>query len=208
VAARYRMRSEASRRRRLGRVGILWVAGVLPLAPAGAGDPPIFADDFETGKVCRWSDAVGADPCPEPFAIDFCRLQFPLAVTDFGGAQVVVYGRLYVEGLTDQSGVNDPDPLVIGAVGYGPDGANPANGGWVWTDGIPNPGYGVGSPDYEAANDEYQATLTVPLAEGPFDFAFRFSGDGGATFTHCDDNGSTDGYQPAEAGQGASLGEP
>jgi predicted extracellular nuclease len=44
--------------------------------------------------------------------------------------------------------------------------------------------------------------LSVP-APGTYDYAFRFSGDDGATFTYCDGQaaGSSDGYQPANAGQ-------
>lgn len=117
---------------------------------------------------------------------------------------VDAFGRVYIAGLTDLSGVNDPAPEVIGYVGYGPDGTDPAvDPGWVWTAGVPNAGYGPASPGYEANNDEYQAVLTVPSPPGTYDFAFRFTGDGGSTFTYCDGQpaGSSDGYQIANAGQ-------
>ena len=143
----------------------------------------------------------GAGPVDYP--IDFCRLQFPDTITEDQGTDVAVFGRVYIGGLTDLSGVNDPAPSVIGYVGYGPDGTDPAvDATWTWVAGTTNPGYGPASPGYEANNDEYQATLSVP-APGTYDYAFRFSGDNGTTFTYCDGQpaGSSDGYQPANAGQ-------
>lgn len=141
---------------------------------------------------------------PPMYTIDFCRLQFPDLIDEVEGTMVDTFGRLYIGGLTDMSGVNDPAPEVIGYIGYGPDGTDPAvDPGWVWTAGTPNAGYGPASPGYEMNNDEYTAVLTVPSPPGMYDFAFRFSGDSGATFTYCDGQpaGSSDGYQIANAGQ-------
>jgi hypothetical protein len=121
--------------------------------------------------------------------IDDCRLVSPLSIQDAPDTQHTVYGRLFSAGLTDQSTGNDPSTSVLGYVGYGPDGTNPAvDPGWVWTQGMPNAvwdGMAAGEPD----NDEYLATLTVPMVLGLYDYAFRFSGDGGTTFTYCDSNG-------------------
>ena len=142
------------------------------------------------------------DTCTPPtYTVDFCNLQFPVAITDLEGAQVDVYGRLYVAGLTDQSSVNNPAVNVIGYVGYGPDGSDPATDAtWVWTAATPNAGWvGVGDPDVN--NDEYVATMSLPLP-GSYDYAFRFTGDGGTTFTYCDGGaGSSDGYAAVDAGQ-------
>ena len=140
---------------------------------------------------------------PVDYLVDFCRLQFPLSIDAVQGDAVDVFGRLFIAGLTDLSGVDDPAPQVAAAVGVGPDGSDPALGvGWVWHAGSPNLGYGPLSPGYEANNDEYQATLVVP-APGSYDVAFRFTGDGGASFTYCDgqDAGSSNGYAAADAGQ-------
>jgi hypothetical protein len=63
---------------------------------------------------------------------------------------------------------------------------------------VPNPTWsasGAGEPN----NDEYEATVTAPMP-GTYDHAFRFSRDGGLTWTYCDSGGSQDGYQVAEAG--------
>jgi hypothetical protein len=155
--------------------------------------------DFGTPGADNPVCAVG----PVTYPIDFCRLQFPDVIDETTGTDVTVFGRLFSGGLTDLSGVNDPAPEVIGYVGWGPDGSDPAvDATWTWVAGTPNAGYGPASPNYEPNNDEYQAVLSVP-APGTYDYAFRFSGDGGATFTYCDGQaaGSSDGYQPANAGQ-------
>ncbi|MBX7078470.1 MAG: hypothetical protein K1X88_04715 [Nannocystaceae bacterium] len=155
---------------------------------------PYFMTDLGTPGLAN-------DSCSPPtYAIDYCNLQFPTSIDDLEGAGVDVFGRLYIAGLTDQSNVNDPAVNVVAAVGYGPDGTDPSlDMGWVWTAAAPNPGWvGMGFPD--ANNDEYVGTMTLPLP-GDYDFAYRFSGDGGLTFTYCDGTGSTDGYAAADAGQ-------
>lgn len=154
---------------------------------------------------CADTADCAAAPACVPLTIDFCRLHFPTtAMAAGGGAVGPVYGRVYVGGLTDRTTGNDLDTRLVAAVGYGADGSSPAGGGWTWTAAAPNAGYP--GPGAEANNDEYQATFTAPSAAGSYDYAFRFSGDGGTTWTYCDTNagagsdGSQDGYQPANAG--------
>lgn len=178
---------------------------------------PTLTDAMSNDDGTNWCDALtpyfmtdtgtpGAlnDSCsPAEFTIDFCRLQAPLTIDDDSGTGVDVYGRVFIAGQTDLSGVNDPSPNIVAYVGYGPDGSDPSvSAMWIWTLGTPNAGYGPASPAYEANNDEYVATMTLPAA-GTYDFAYRFSGDGGDTFTYCDggDPGSSDGYAAADAGQ-------
>ena len=141
---------------------------------------------------------------PVTYNIDFCRLQFPDLVDDVEGTNVDAFGRLFIAGLTDISGVNDPAPEVFGSIGYGPDGTDPAvDPGWVWSPATPNAAYGPASPGYEANNDEYAGSFNIPSPPGNYDIAFRFSGDSGATFTYCDGQpeGSSNGYAAADAGQ-------
>lgn len=150
---------------------------------------------------CGFDEAACSDL--QTYDVAFCRVQFPIEIVESPGTEVTVYGRLYAGGLTDLSGVNDPAPAVFGQVGYGPDGSDPAlTDGWVWTTAVPNDGYGPGSPGYEMNNDEAMATLVVPDL-GTYDFAYRFTGNDGATWLYCDggDAGSSDGYAPADAGQ-------
>lgn len=140
---------------------------------------------------------------PVTYNIDFCRLQAPLSIVETQGTNVEVYGRVFIAGLTDLSGVNDLAPEVFASVGYGPDGTDPeVDLGWVWDPAFGNPAYGPASPAYEMNNDEYFGVIAVPVP-GEYDFAVRFSGDAGGTYTYCDglDAGSSDGYDPANAGQ-------
>jgi len=139
---------------------------------------------------------------PVDYPIDSCRLQLPDVIVQDQGTDVTVYGRLHIAGLTDLTGVDDPAVQVLGDVGYGPAGTDPAvDATWTWQGAVPHPSYDSGSPGYEADHDEYWATLELPVG-GTYDYAFRFTGDGGTTFTYCDGQpaGSTDGYQPANAG--------
>jgi hypothetical protein len=135
------------------------------------------------------------------FVIGFCRVQFPTSATLEAGANTTVYGRLYVAGLTDRSRQNDPNARVIGQLGYGADGSTP-DGTWTWTTAIPNPGWDGGASG-APNDDEYQAALVAPSVGSAYDYAYRFSGNGGATWTYCDADapGNTNGYSTANAGQ-------
>ncbi len=157
--------------------------------------------NFTSGD--KGSPGMANEACPLDYTVGFCRLQFPTTITTTEGSTVTVYGRVYAAGLTDQTTGNDLAPNLIGAVGYGPDGSDPSMGGWTWTAAVPNAGWNGGAVG-EPNNDEYQASLVVPAASGsPYDFAYRFSGDGGNTWVYCDgDNaGSSNGYAIADAGQ-------
>ena len=162
----------------------------------------VFADGFEPLPPCGGS---GEPACPTTYVIGFCRLQFPNSVQGNAGDMVEVYGRVYIAGLTDTTFGNDAAAQVRAWTGHGPDGSDPSvDPNWSWTQGAPNPDYdALSGPGGEPDNDEYVASMKLPLAAGsPYDFAFRFSGDGGASYTYCDGGaaGSADGYQPANAG--------
>ena len=77
-------------------------------------------------------------------------------------------------------------------VGYGTVGADPAT--FTWTDSIYN------TEHFYDDNDEYWTTMT-PTSVGTYEYAYRFSGDGGSSWTYCDTSGSGDGYQSANAGR-------
>jgi hypothetical protein len=162
----------------------------------------------DAGPDARVGTDAGGDAGPAPrdagpvLTIDFCRVQYPTTMSVAPGTSTRVYGRVYVAGLTTRTGMTDTDPRVVGQVGYGPDGTMPSAMSWTWSsNAVSNAGYGPGAALYEANNDEYQADLVAPAA-GSYDFAYRFSGDGGMTWTYCDtlDPGSSDGYQIANAG--------
>ncbi|MFO0744999.1 MAG: lamin tail domain-containing protein [Myxococcota bacterium] len=139
--------------------------------------------------------------------IDWCRLQAPESASLAAGGSVTVYGRVYVAGITDvdQTG-NDASASIQAAIGVGPSAGAFDPSAWTWTPAAPNAGYGTGSPAFEAHNDEYQASLAAPATAGSYRYAFRFSGDHGASWSYCDLNrgaghdGIEDGFDPADAG--------
>jgi hypothetical protein len=151
----------------------------------------------------------GATNPPCSLAEPWCRYQGPWPLNVVENASEVAYGRVYIEGLTDQTGGGDPDDRLIAAAGYGNVDTDPANdASWVWFDAALNDAYGLTSPNYEENNDEYQATIVAPDVPGVprnFDVAFRFSSDGGENWTYCDgfggpgQDGSQDGYTYANA---------
>jgi hypothetical protein len=142
------------------------------------------------------------------YPVDWCRLQWPVAIQEYPGTDVTVYGRVYIAGVTDRTSGTDPVPGVVrGQVGYGPRDSDPSSdpGSWTWTEAVPNPGWNDAP---EPGNDEYMATLTTPAESGEYDFAYRFSGDGGGTWLYGDkatgvpgEDGSENGYQVENAGK-------
>ena len=155
--------------------------------------------DFQNDGHHLGTPGEANSDCPEP--VDFCKLQFPLEVVAEGaGAETTYFGRYFHAGITDRSVGNDAHAGLRAQLGYGPDDSDPANAfGWQWFNATPTPdwdGGNFGEPD----NDEYRAVVGAPFP-GRYDFAFRFSVDAGRTFVYCDGgNGSSDGYQPANAG--------
>lgn len=142
----------------------------------------------------------------ESVDIGWCNLQHPPEMSVAAGQQTpTVYGRVYVDGCTHTmtNGMNDPTVecgAVDGQVGWGPDGADPTSnpGQFTWKDASYNPGHTADD------NDEHQATFTAPQMPGTYRYFYRFTGDGGATWTYCDTDGHTpngpDGFSADQAG--------
>ncbi len=168
-------------------------------------------DDDGDGATDCDDAGCAQDPACISYDVDWCRLHHPAGIQALEGSVITVYGHLHIGGLTDQTSGVDEHPDVIGAVGWGPDGSQPDGGGWTWQAAAPNPLWDDASATPpEPGNDEYMAELTVPAAAGsPYDYAYRFSPDGGASWTYCDldrsgeggADGSADGYAPADAGE-------
>ena len=155
-------------------------------------------------------------PCALPdTVVDFCRLQAPLdAINIQAGSPIIVYGRVYEEGITDLTDLTDPDERLIAEAGFGPDGSEPdGSPDWIWVTAEPNLEYDDTGAFGEDNNDEYLASFPAPPA-GTYDHAYRFSRDGGVTWLYCDgqDAGSSDGYQTQNAGNlqtvGSSMARP
>jgi hypothetical protein len=124
------------------------------------------------------------------FDVDDCSLVAATAVqTALPGQVTGAYqGRVHVTTLTDDAGVG---PGVTAEVGYGAQGTQPST--WTtWTGGSYLADDGPG--------DVYAATMTAPTGLGSSDVAFRFK-LGTNAWVYCDQDGSQNGYQRAQAGQ-------
>lgn len=122
--------------------------------------------------------------------VDSCILQFPATLTSYEGRpSELIYGRVFVQGLTEATG---PGLGIEGQVGYGGPATPPSDPSWTWS---PNAAFNV---DDMGGSDEFQARLTGP-APGTYGYAYRFRLDGGV-WTYCDKNGSMDGLQQTELG--------
>jgi len=176
--------------------------GTSPDAP----DAPDGPDGVDATEV---DDAVDVT---QPPVVGWCRLQWPLDLTVGAGTPITVYGRVYVEGLTDLTTGNDASAALVGRVGRGAPGTQPST--WTtWAAASANPswdGAAAGEPD----NDEHMATIAAVGAPGTFDFAFAFSLDAGLTWTYCDRDdgdgrdGSEDGYDHDHAGHLTVVADP
>lgn len=156
------------------------------------------------------SDGFGAAPTASDTVIvlgdpvDYAHVQFPCSASVAGGGTFDVYGWVYEPAVT----VGPGQGLGIDAeAGVGPDASDPAHdAGWTWTAADYNGDKDAFYPG-DVANDEYVATLTAPLAAGAWDYAYRFSTDGGLSWVYADLGGdacllvgTTDGYEATTAG--------
>jgi hypothetical protein len=162
----------------------------------------------EYGNVAyRGTPGMTNAVCPAtPRTIDRCRLEAPTVASVVEGNALSASARVLSWGVTDRTtGVDAAGALRV-QLGVGPLGSLPAAAGWTWVS-------ASGTADWDdtmtsdAGWDSYTAALTLDTqAPGDWDFAFRASGDGGATWTYCDRNagdgsdGSEDGYDPTDAG--------
>ena len=120
----------------------------------------------------------------QPAECDFCILQFPSSLEVVAGqASGQVFGRVFESGVTESFG----DAGLSAQLGFGALGSDPRDGGWTWI----NAGYG----GQQGNEDEYVASFG-PMAAGSYGYTFRFSFDGGQSYTLADLNG---------AGSNASL---
>lgn len=116
-----------------------------------------------------------------PSEADFVNLQFPATLTvPFGQSTGAIYGRLYEAGLTEANG---PAGGVVAQLGWGPNGSNPLvdDSGWTWLGTTYN--FQVGN------DDEYVGSFIAPGFATVL-YTFRYSLDGGVTWTLGDLNGA------------------
>lgn len=104
----------------------------------------------------------------------------PMVSLKVGQGGPIVYGQVYLMGVTDGAGAGAG---IKGQLGVGAPGSDPAT--WTWGDATFNVDTGSG------ANDEFQAMLPTPAA-GDYKFAFRFNHDDGS-WAYCDADGLANG---------------
>jgi hypothetical protein len=127
---------------------------------------------------------------------DFCIVQYPQAFGVAPGALTQpVYGQLYEMNFTEAAG---PPAGWSAQVGYGPQGSDPRLlAGWHFFDA----GWNIQVDN----NDEFQASFAAPASPGIYSYAYRFSNDGGGTFSYCDTDGAGSNggltFEPAMLGQ-------
>jgi glycosidase len=141
------------------------------------------------GNLSGASNEVQAVP---RYAIGWANLQWPptmahtISATDRTDE---AYGQVWIDGVTNQPGAT---PTLRAQLGYGPDGSDPeGHDAWTWVDAAFNVDAGN--------NDEFKASLR-PEATGTFDYAYRYSTDGGVDWVYADLDGIGNGYSPAHAG--------
>lgn len=139
-----------------------------------------------------------ADTGGSNLTIGWCNIQYPKTLTvTAGNPTPTVYGRAYVAGCTTDT--MECSPLQA-EVGWGSSSVDPASNPamYNWAQASYNPGHPSGSTSgSQRNNDEHQATFT-PQTKGTFKFAYRFSVDGGHSWTYCDTDGSP--YEPGKLG--------
>lgn len=156
------------------------------------------ADEEESGTAASVAVYVLGEP------VGYAHTQYPCSGSVAAGGSFTVYGWVWMPGVTDAVGEGT---RVDAEAGVGPDGTYPwASSGWTWFTATYNTDVDGPLPD-DHANDEYVATLTAPSTAGAYDYAYRFTTDGGLSWTYADLGGdtcaligTTDGYDPATAG--------
>ncbi len=158
-------------------------------------------DNGETWTYCDSDSTDGYQSAnagrlttPPTYAIGSCNLQWPVpditsgGCANYAGDSCQIYGKVFVPGLTDADGIQNAINLV-GAMGYGPDGT--ASTTWPEENWFQVDNADTGATGHNSGGDEYSYGLTIPSANGgPYDYAWRFSGDGGTTWTYCTGTGN------------------
>lgn len=117
----------------------------------------------------QWGVTVGRP------ALEYCVLQFPPAAD----AGTIVYGQVYIPGVTRDAGAS-----IVAELGYGREIEDPGvSSSWRWTAAA----YNANCPAC-GNNNEYQAVLSAPADAGSY--AYRFTYNGNTCYGDLDGAGS------------------
>ena len=138
--------------------------------------------------VCIESGTPEGYACYPEYTVGWCKVQWPNpTATGTTGANIDMYGRVYIEGITDVTeDLGDAHPLVRGQWGVSSIDSNPTVNpeDFSWDNATLNPS---GGADWNN-NDEYMYGA-IPPAAGTYYYAYRFSADGGYNWTYCGTSG-------------------
>jgi hypothetical protein len=144
---------------------------------------PTTTDCTSIGQRCSAGACVARDAS--------VRTQAPATITDVVNTSQTVYGRIYIQGVTDVTTGNDAlEFLDLVELGVGA-GTDPTL--YTYNVAVPNSSYAGDEPTY----DEYMSTFTVTGTPGTvLHYAYRLSLDGGNTWLYGDLGaaGSSDGF--------------
>ena len=149
-----------------------------------------FSDQTELGGTAGddyGTPGVLNDPCE----VNWCNVQWPAATTvEQYLFTEYVYSRVWEDGLTDLV-TPAQGPFILSQFGYGTVGSTP-DASWDWVTATYNLS--------DANDDEYMGRVR-PYDVGVYDYAYRYSLDGGLSWKLCDLDNSDNGYQIAQAGE-------
>jgi len=113
--------------------------------------------------------------------LDYCVLQTPQTLSVVASASSgAILGRVYELGVTEAAGA----PVgIVAELGFGPVGNNPeVQTGWTWQ---------AATYDQQFGNDDgFTASFTAPAVAGTYAYTYRYSRNGGQTWTFCDADGA------------------
>jgi glycosidase/fibronectin type 3 domain-containing protein len=120
------------------------------------------------------SEVVGVPHAPIGYAV----VQWPKSITWTISVEGTddVYGQVYAAGETD---AGQPPEDILAQAGFGPRGSTPGPS-WTWYDARFN---------VKAGNNYEYVTKLYPETPGSYDYAYRFSTDGGRSWTYGDADG-------------------
>ncbi len=115
-----------------------------------------------------------------PGEADSATLQFPVSMSlSPGQTTPSTYGQIFEAGLTEPFG---PHPAITADIGYGPANTDPrTDPNWHW--------FGAAYNAQVGNSDEYVGSFTINTP-GAYSYTFRYSLDGGSSFTLGDLDGA------------------
>ncbi|MBU1538037.1 lamin tail domain-containing protein, partial [Myxococcota bacterium] len=121
--------------------------------------------------------------------VNWCNTQYPDATTvEQYQYTDYIFSKVWEQWLTDDT---DQGGFIISELGYGAQGSTP-DGSWTWYPAVYN---------LSILNDDEYMSRIQPDATGIYDYAFRYSLDGGLSWKLCDLDGSDNGYDSLDAGE-------